>query len=66
MGMFLELPRREQERREMQRVRDTELGEKAASKSKEGSVGERRREEKREKRGKVGRKDGERREEEAL
>lgn len=57
MGMFLELPRRERERREMQRVRDRELGEKAASKRKEGSVGERRREEKRQKRGKVGRKD---------
>lgn len=28
MDMFLELPRRERERREMQRVRDTELGEK--------------------------------------
>ena len=41
MGMFLELPRRERERREVQRVRDTKLGEKAASKSKEGNVGER-------------------------
>lgn len=49
MGMFLERPRREQKRREMQRVRDrdgdrdTELGDKEIRMREKESVGEMRR-----------------------